>query len=191
MQIHSPYNGWVTKKGDNMKKPIVTIFSMVAALSMLLAAVTPVFAKATDPTTTAAKNSGPSDAQIVGMFHHDLTMYNQLVRRPIYLDESLDHAMQVLISRENTVSVQQGKKVYGTFTPGEYAALYANLSRLNTLQAFVKGQLDSHPGFDNSFNVINSGVALNTVHDLDVALAQMRLVVIQASSGYQRLLHTR
>jgi hypothetical protein len=174
-----------------MKKSIVRIFSLVAVVSLLMVAATPVFAKSTDTSASSSSKSGPSDLQITALFHHDLTLYNQLVRRPIFLDESLNNAMQVLVSRENSTATNTGNQGYGKFTAGQYAALYANISRVNTLQAFVLGLLGSHPGFDNSYNVTNSGVALNTIHDLDGALAQMRLVVIQASSGYQKLLHTR
>ena len=168
------------------RKSLSLVFSLVAALSLLMAAVTPAFALSTDP---APLSGAKSDPKSEAMFHHALTVYNASIKTRIFENNSTDKAMQDVRARENGASGGSGRG-YGSFKPAQYASLYAALSQVNTMMALIKSLLVAHPGFDKYGSVVNSAQAANTAKDIDSYAKTLQYYTYKANSLYTLLQHT-
>ena len=169
------------------KKGLSLIFSLVAALSLLAAAVTPAFALSTDP---ASMSGAKTDPKAEAMFHHAITVYNATVRSRMFENNSLDAALQYVHSRQNGLSGGGGRG-YGAFSASQYNALFGNMSQVNTLLALIKSMIVAHPGFDKYGAVVNSSVAYETAKEMDSYARSLQYYSLKANALYSTLQHTR
>ena len=150
-------------KTPSLKKLTLLLASLLTMFALLAAVTAPAFAMSTDPGKSADYSQMPPDG-LSKVFHHD--------RLLVFLMER-----QVILSARRTLTHRLGNRPDLKITPvGQTLALSQNpnLVQAQYYLTVAQGFIDRGEGFDSDEKVVTLPAAIQTLKNIDAALAQAR-----------------
>jgi len=177
------------------KKSFGLIASLLATISLLAVAATPVFAKPLSPVSVPTIKDNLTTDQLSAMFGHERTLFNNLDPGADIRMSSLTEAEKIIADREK-FDAQLGN--LGTASqralPLREQAVNQAINkvksddlRIREQVSIVKSLLAAHAGFDGTGNVTNSSVALQTVKSINAYLANLQYFIKSANSDLSKV----
>ena len=175
------------------KKSLGVIASLLAVISFLSVAATPVFAKPLSPVSVptikiAAANTTSTTDKLSEMFAHERILFDNLHPGADIRMSALKDAVQVLADSEKFDSSvanfdsQQQRELREEALVQQTNTIKLDDLRIGEQVSIARNLIATHPGFNEQGDVINSAVALQTVKTLNAYVTNIRYFVNRSNT---------
>jgi hypothetical protein len=177
------------------KKSFGLIASLLAAISLLAVATTPVFAKPISPLSVPSirVNGGNTKStytdRLSALFSHEKTLFNNLRPGGVTHMTALNEAVETIPDSEKfDASVSNFDQQQQRELRERALAMQANTIKMEDLRVseqvtLARNLIAAHPGFAENGDVANSAVALKTINTLNAYVVNIRYSINTANDG--------
>jgi hypothetical protein len=175
------------------KKSFGLIATLLATISLLAIAATPVFAKPLSPLPVPsikvpAANKTSYDDRLSALFAQERTSFNNLRPGADIRMTSLTDAEKVLADTEKfdaqvaNFDSQQHRELSEAALAKQTNTVKMDDLRISEQVSFARSLIAAHPGFTEDGDVTNSAVALQTINTLNAYVANIRYFVNRSNT---------
>ena len=170
------------------KKSLGVIASLLAVISFLSVAATPVFAKPLSPVSVPAIRDNLTTDQLSAMFGHERTLFNNLHPGADIRMSALKDAEKVLSDSEKFDSSvanfdsQQQRELREQALAQQTNTIKVDDLRISEQVSIARNLIAAHPGFTEQGDVTNSAVALQTINTLNAYVANIRYFINRSNT---------
>ena len=175
------------------KKSMGVIASLLAAISLLAVAATPVFAKPLSPLSVptikvTAANTTLTDDKLSQLYAHERVLFDNLRPGADIRMNDVTNAMKVLADSEKfdanvaNFDSQQQRELRENALTQQIGNIKMDDLRISEQVGIARNLIAAHPGFNQQGDVTNSAVALQTINTLNAYVANIRYFVNRSNT---------
>ena len=175
------------------KKSLGVIASLLAVISFLSVAATPVFAKVLSPISVptikiTAANTTLTDDKLSQLYSHERVLFDNLRPGADIRMTDVTNAMKVLADSEKfdtnvaNFDSQQKRELREVALTQQLGTVKMDDLRISEQVSIARNLIAAHPGFNQQGDVTNSAVALQTINTLNAYVANIRYFVNRSNT---------